>query len=123
MTATHTQRDTTKRDAKTLRELERVADGLREKLALYEAALSGLSTGIDSDTQKLEGFGLDARIDKTENGIAVAAVAMATDIVDEMNAVEDELVEDDKEEAALIEEDEADPEEEGKKLAQTGVTG
>lgn len=117
MTAIHSQQVMTKRDAKAIRGLEQLADELREKLALYEAALGGLSAGIDEDSQKLESFGLDARIAEAEKDIAAATVTMATGIVDEMNAVEDELIEDDKAEAFLIEEDEADPEEEGKKLA------
>lgn len=122
MTAIHAQRDTTKRDAKAMRELEHLADDLREKLALYEAALNGLSVGIDENSQKLENFGLDARIAGAEKDIATAVATTATGIVDEMNTIEDELVGDDKVEASLIEEDEADPEEEGKKLAQAGAS-
>jgi hypothetical protein len=109
-------------EQKNLKDLNVLIRELEAAEALYGAALDGLSKDIDTDIRELEEDDLDGRMARAEEDIAgMAATALQAD-VDEMGALEQELVEDDADEESALRDDEADPEERGRQLQSEGET-
>lgn len=111
-----------KNEAQSLRELAKLTLQLQAASALYGAARDGLMGDVDRDINDLEGYDLDAHMADAENDVAQMIADGLREEVNDMDAFDRELDANDPEEEKMLQDDEADPEEEGKKLAAAGET-
>lgn len=92
-----------------VKELEHLAEHLKEANLLYGSALDGMAPGIQASADALAASDLDATMAVAEDAVAGQAADLIEGYVADMEEVDEDLDNAEKEQDALLAEDEVGP--------------